>query len=263
MLAAPNPHGRPNTDVVRPVASGIDLVGRRRGKWTVDFGLMSEEEAALYEMPFEHVKEHVRPVRLRNRRRGYAKRWWIDAEPRPGMRRALDGLDHVIATPELSKHRIFVWVEAATLCNQQTLVFARDDNYFFGVLQSRAHELWARGTGTQLREATSGFRYTPTTCFETFPFPQPTAEQEKAIAVAAKELNELRETWLNPEGLVGEKELKKRTLTNLYNERPTWLTNAHRSLDQAVLAAYGWPDDIDDATLLKNLLHLNLQREPA
>ena len=69
---------------------------------------------------------------------------------------------------------------------------------FFGVLHSRLHEIWALAQGTQLREKESGFRYTPTTCFETFPFPQPRPEQEAAIAAAAKELNELRERWLNP-----------------------------------------------------------------
>ena len=105
--------------------------------------------------------------------------------------------------------------------------------------------MWALATGTQLREAESGFRYTPTTCFETFPFPQPTPQQEAAIAAAAEELNRLREGWLNPapvDGLaLSETELKKRTLTNLYNQRPTWLANAHATLDAAVFDAYGWP----------------------
>jgi type II restriction/modification system DNA methylase subunit YeeA len=264
MLAAPNPHGRPNADVVRPVASGVDLVQRPRGKWTIDFAMMSLEEAALYEMPFEHVKKHVLPVRRRNRRRAYAERWWIYAEPRPGMRRALTGLARFVVTPELSKHRSFVWVEPPTLCNQQTLVFARDDDYFFGVLHSRVHRAWALALGTQLE---SRPRYTPTTCFETFPFPEPTPQQEAAIAAAAEELNRRREGWLNPApvgGLqVSETELKKRTLTNLYNERPTWLSNAHATLDAAVFDAYGWPDQIDDSEILARLLELNLQREPA
>ena len=66
------------------------------------------------------------------------------------------------------------------------------------MLHSRFHEVWALAQGTQLREKESGFRYTPTTCFETFPFPRPTPAQEAAIAAAAKELNELRERWLNP-----------------------------------------------------------------
>jgi hypothetical protein len=113
-------------------------------------------------------------------------------------------------------------------------------------------------------------RYTPTTCFETFPLPwppghEPTADPRvQAIAEAARVLNELREGWLNPPPVDGlplpEAELKKRTLTNLYNERPTWLANAHRALDEAVFAAYGWPPTLIDEEILEKLLALNLER---
>ena len=171
MLAAPlNVNGRSNTDVVRPVASAIDLVQGSRGKWTIDFGLMSLEEAALYEIPFEYLKKHVYPIRSQNRRRADAEKWWQYAEARPGMRRALNGLTRFIATPEVSKYRIFVWMPSEVLCNQQTLVFARADDYFLGVLHSRIHEVWALRMGTSLEDRP---RYTPTTTFETFPFPWP------------------------------------------------------------------------------------------
>jgi len=134
--------------------------------------------------------------------------------------------------------------------------------------------------GTQLRDAESGFRYTSTTTFETFPFPWPPGQEPKndprviAIAEAARELVKLRENWLNAlltpgpsprgeEGSLSEAELKKRTLTNLYNERPTWLDNTHRKLDEAVFAAYGWPGDLSDDEILARLLALNLQRAGA
>ena len=70
---------------------------------------------------------------------------------------------------------------------------------------------------------------------------------------------EKRDRWLSPEGAT-EKELKKRTLTNLYNARPTWLDLAHRHLDEAVLDAYGWPHDLSDEEILEHLLALNLER---
>jgi hypothetical protein len=178
------------------------------------------------------------------------------------MRQALRQLPRFIATPATAKHRLFVWVPGGTIPDHALVVFARDDDYTFGVLHSRVHELWARGTGTQLREVESGFRYTPTTCFETFPFPQPTDEQRASIAVAAADLDRLREGWLNPPGL-SDAELHARTLTHLYNERPTWLANAHAILNAAVLAAYGWPPDLPDNEVLARLLELNLSREPA
>jgi type II restriction/modification system DNA methylase subunit YeeA len=137
-------------------------------------------------------------------------------------------------------------------------------------------------------------RYTPTTTFETFPFPGgltpniPAKNYENdpravAIAKAAKHLDELRNAWLNPPDLIDivpevvpgypdrilpkdEKaavELKKRTLTNLYNARPQWLADAHRDLDAAVAAAYGWPADISEEDALAKLLALNLARAGA
>jgi hypothetical protein len=79
-----------------------------------------------------------------------------------------------------------------------------------------------------------------------------------AIGAAARRLTELRDRWLNPPD-TSEAELKKRTLTSLYNARPTWLDNAHTALDRAVLDAYGWPHDLTD-DLLARQLALNAAR---
>ena len=86
-----------------------------------------------------------------------------------------------------------------------------------------------------------------------------------AIAAAAVELNRRRENWLNPVNADGSPalnaaELRRRTLTSLYNQRPTWLDNAHSVLDAAVADAYGWPPDLGDAEALERLLALNLGR---
>lgn len=229
----------------------------------IDFGVeMTEAEAALYEAPFEYVLAHVRSGRATNNRPSYAQKWWIHTEPRPALRRAIAALDRYIATVRHSKHRIFAWMPAGTVPDSALIAIARDDDYTFGVLHSRPHELWARATGTQVREVESGFRYTPTTCFETFPFPDPTPEQRERVREASRRLVELRDGWINPPGLAPV-DLAKRTLTNLYNQRPTWLANAHADLDTAVIAAYGWPAELSDTETLERLLELNLGRAGA
>ena len=255
LLASPNPDGRNNADVVRPWVNGLDMTRRPRGMWIIDFGVeMPETEAALYEAPFECARARVRPAREASRTTEHD--WWIHERPGHSMRTALFGLSRYIATPVLTKFRLFAWLPAGTLADHQVVAIARDDDYTFGVLHSRVHEAWALAQGTQLETRP---RYTPTTCFETFPFPRTTDAQREAIAEAALDLDRLRNGWLSPPGL-SDADLAKRTLTNLYNARPTWLAQAHERLDAAVLAAYGWPTDTAGEDLLARLLALNLAR---
>ena len=260
-----NPHGKPNSEVVRPWINGMDITRRSREMWIIDFGTeMSMEEAAQYELPFAYVDEHVRKVREKNHRSWYRKEWWLHYAPRPEMRAAIEKLERFIGTARVAKHRLFVWLQHPTIPDSQVIVFAKEDDYFLGVLHSSIHELWSLRMGTWLGKGNDP-RYTPTTTFETFPFPwQPGKEPTdsplvQAIATAAKELVEKRDKWLNPEGAT-ETELKKRTLTNLYNERPTWLDLAHKKLDEAVFNAYGWPHDLSEEEILERLLALNLER---
>ena len=170
---------------------------------------------------------------------------------------------------------------------------ARDDDTCFGILHSRLHEAWTLRLCTWLGVGNDP-RYTPSTTFETLPFPgdltpdRPAteyADDPRAVAIeeAARRLNELREAWLNPPDLVervlevvpgfpnrivpvnpkAAAILKRRTLTNLYNERPTWLDNAHRELDAAIAAAYGSPAEISEEDALSRLLALNHERAAA
>lgn len=278
-LALPlNPNGRPNSDVVRPWANGLDVTRRPRDMWIIDFGVdMSEQDAALYEAPFQYILEHAKPMRAKNRRKSYRERWWIHVEPRPAMRTALDGLPQYIVTPAVAKHRLFAWCPAVLLPDHQLFAFARADPFFFGVLQSRFHENWSLRKGTSLEDRP---RYTATTTFETFPMPHVTAAQRARVSASASRLDELRSHWLAPSAVSDDhravadsgrkrpanarKRTKKsaRTMTRLYNERPAWLAHAHTDLDRAVASAYGWPEDVGDDDALARLLQLNLRREP-
>ena len=175
------------------------------------------------------------------------------------------------------------------------MVTARDDDTTFGILHSRFHELWALRLGTALEDRP---RYTPSTIFETFPFPDSLSPDRPAVSYAedvraqaitraAEALVAARDRWLNPAELVQRVPevvpgfpdrivpkdeaaaaiLRTRTLTKLYNTRNkpegAWLDAFHRALDAAVAAAYGWPDDIADDEVLARLLALNHAREPA
>jgi type II restriction/modification system DNA methylase subunit YeeA len=263
-------------------------------RWIIDFGTdTSERQAALYEKPFKFVFEHVRPTRLHLRRQWHRTKWWLHGDPRPALRRAIARSARFIGTPLVSKHRVFVWLPNQKIPENTVIVIARDDDVSFGILHSRFHEAWTLRLCTWLGVGNDP-RYTPSTTFETFPFPdgltpnRPAAEyvddtRAIAIAVAAHRLDELRNNWLNPPDLIriepevvpgypdrilprdaaAEKILKSRTLTNLYNERPAWLANAHRDLDVAVAAAYGWPADLAEDEVLARLLALNLERAAA
>lgn len=266
LLDAASPFGENYCDVVRPSVNAKQVMQRTPHTWVIDFGEESSaEKASLYEAPFEYLKKTVYVERKNRREKRQRDFWWLHARPSPKYRRMLRNLKRYIATPAVSKYRVYLWLDNKVLIDHAMIAFGRQDDYFLGVLQSRAHDLWARRASTQLREAESGTRYTPRSAFETFAFPWPPGGEPtddprvKAIAEAAKELVEKRDAWLNPPGTT-ELECKGRTMTNLYNKRPSWLGDAHRKLDEAVFAAYGWPLTLSDAEILQRLLALNHER---
>jgi len=208
-------------------------------------------------------------------------KWWLHKCPRPKLRSKTRSHARVLVTVRVATHRFFAWVPAVVLPDSRLFVFSRSDDYWMGLLSSSVHALWAlakappHGLGNDPT-------YSATTCFDTFALPwAPGSEPNRnplhaAISTAAKQLHEMRERWLNPPEWIQsiaaaidaqdkfedvpaearplirqsaimaaaakDPNLKKRTLTNLYNERPTWLRLAHRKLDEAVLAAYAAVD---------------------
>jgi hypothetical protein len=302
LLAAPsNPNGEPNAAILKPYWNGDDLTGRPRDRWLLDFPLgLAESQAAAFEAAFEHLKHaryspgDARDVRTLPEARATVRdthareRWWEPYWPRPEMRARIRTLPRYIVTPETAQYRLFVWLAMPTLPDKNLIVIARDDDTTFGILHSRAHELWSLRLGTSLEDRP---RYTSTTTFATYPFPDGLTPKIAAadyaadpraqrIGAAAKRLNELRDNWLNPSELVDRvpevvpgypdrlmpknaaaaADHKKRTLTNLYNANPAWLQHAHRELDEAVAAAYGWEWPLADEEILKRLFELNQKR---
>ena len=220
LLTLPNPHGKPNADVLKPIFNGSDITRRWSGQWVIDFGLMDRREAELYEGPFQHVFEFVKPIRANNREAVRVEKWWRFGRPRPELRAKLQGLSRYLITPETAKHRFFVWFPIGAAPEHSLIVFPRQDDMTFGVLSSRFHTTWALAKGGTLEDRP---RYNSTMTFETFPFPAgltpadtagpvealedgvvlPSVAPERrqvalAIAQAAHQLNTHRENWLNP-----------------------------------------------------------------
>ena len=288
-----NPNGRSNNDVVRPWSNGLDITRRPRDMWIIDFGIdMSESSASLYEQPFEHVMRFVKPLREKGRREVRKKYWWRHGETVPALRERISPLSRYIVTPRVAKYRLFVWLDKSVLPDSRLYAFAFDNDAIFGILHSRIHEVWSLAT-CSMHGVGNDPTYNAKSCFETFPFPSgfeftlcnsvPSVVKDfDSIAQAAQLLNELRSNWLNPsewvesvpEVVAGypdrivaksghEADLKKRTLTNLYNARPAWLDNIHKELDAAVADAYGWDDytpDMPDEEILGRLFKLNQDR---
>lgn len=290
-----NVNGQPNSDVLRPYWNGDDFVGRPRDMWTIDLppGL-SEASASAYASPFDHLSTtpdedgKLLPALRAALGTNDRHRWWEPWRQRRGMRSRIAELSRYIVTPETAQYRAFRWLSLPTLPDKNLIVIPREDDLMFGLLESRFHRLWASRRGSDLQDRP---RYTHTTTLAGFPFPegmQPSVPVSlalartaaPAIATAARLLNEYRENWINPPNLVrrvpevvpgypdrivpkdaaAEAMLRTRTLTNLYNERPAWLDNAHKALDAAVAAAYGWPADLTDEEILARLFSLNQQR---
>lgn len=293
-----NPNGLPNSRVLRRIINGNNILKRQPERYVIDFSeFRTKEEAALFEPVYSWLEQAYTSYEQNSKRRIVRRKdWWLHRRSGAALRDAVSGLSRFIVTPRVGKHRIFIWLDSNALADSATFIVARDDDTTFGILHSRFHEVWSLRMGTSLEDRP---RYTPSTTFETFPFPEGLtpnipatdyADDPRAIkiAAAAARLNELRENWLNPADLVrrvpevvpgypdrilpiddaAAKVLKKRTLTNLYNARPAWLDHAHAALDDAVAEAYGWGDGwragkLSDDEILSRLFLLNQQRAKA
>jgi hypothetical protein len=296
MAEPANPNGRTNAEVLKPYWNGDDVAGRQRDMWFIDLPLgLSKSEAALFASPFRHIAvtpdeggKLIQDLRNASGSTSETYPWWQPWRPRPEMRSRIEKLRRYLVTPETAQYRLFVWLSYPVLPDKNLIVIPREDDLMFGLLQSRFHSAWALRKGSDLQDRP---RYTHTTTFATFPFPEGMAPMDSvaaarklpaaaAIETAAKRLDQLRNGYLYPADLIvrraesvpgfpdrllpkGEeaaRALAARTLTALYNERPDWLVEAHRQLDAAVATAYGWPADISEDEALARMLELNLAR---
>lgn len=258
---------------IRPYRNGRDLTGRPRNVMVIDlFGLPIERVRNEYPEVFQWLWDRVKPERDHNNRPSYRLNWWIHGEPRREFRPALEGLTRYIATIETSKHRFFVFLDQSVLPDNMLVNIASDDAWILGVLSSRIHVAWALAAGGRLGVGNDP-RYNKTRCFEPFPFPVCSDEQNERIRSIAESLDahRKRQQELHPtlgmtdmynvlEKLRSGDPLSDRERTDHERGLVSVLKRIHDELDQTVAEAYGWPADLPAEDILFRLVDLNVER---
>ena len=247
-----------NRDVLKLSCSADDLTDRVNGypsRWIIDFNDMDLEDASDYKLPFEHIKNTVKPERDNNRDAKAKQYWWKFLRSRPAMRKALDGSSCYFIVPRHSKWFIFLPAKINWLPADSTTVVASDDFYVLGILTSNIHRLWVKAQSSTLKGDT---RYTNTTCFETFPFPQYNC---KGSSRPTEIIQKIRDKTLELyQYRTQQMEKKQWGITQLYNEYfnepASKLYQLHQQLDKLVMQAYNFKPDDD---ILSKLLELNLE----
>lgn len=242
-------------DVVRPYVVGEDLatqVDQGPSRWIIDFGELGLEFASKYPRALRIVRERVKPQRDRVSMDSRRLNWWLFGANASGMRTTISALSRYATVGRVGKRMLMAWQPAIVCPSDLVGVFAFNDDYSMGILLSRAHDAWAWEQSSTLK---GDLRYTPTTVFATFPWPDPvTDDQRQAVATAASTLY-ARRSELCREHNMG--------LTALYNLMDdggfTDLAALHKKLDIAVAAAYGWPASVaqNPTELVARLTTLN------
>ncbi len=208
------------------------------------------EAAADYPDMLLIVESRVRPYRERLGQtaidRTHKARWWLFANDRPELQRAIDGLGRALVISEVGQHMAFAFVQCRMVFSHTLKIFPFDTYAAFCALQSRPHEIWARFFGSSMKD---DLRYTPSDCFETFPFPEDW-ETHPVLEEAGKAYYEFRAALMveNDEGLT--KTYNRFHDPEERNPRILELRRLHSAMDRTVLDAFGWTDIPTDCEFL-------------
>jgi hypothetical protein len=255
--------------VVKPYRKGKDLTGRGGDSYIIDFGVMTEREARQFPVPFDIVRNRVKPDRDTNPREGRRRKWWLLGEPNPVLRLALMGLPRYIGTTYTSKHRFFAFLDSTIIPDLGVVAIALDDAFALGVLSSSIHEVWARAAGGKLEDKG---RYNKRWCFDPFPFPIPPDATRIMVIGCVERILRHRAMALAA---------TTATMTDLYNivgllraavplsvAQRQWyegaacgvLRDLHDELDALVAEAYGWAWPEPRPIVLERLVALHDHR---
>ncbi|SMC00580.1 RNA-binding region, partial [Hymenobacter roseosalivarius DSM 11622] len=193
---------------IKPYRNGKDITSRPRGVFVIDlFGLTDTDVLSQYPAVYQHLIQTVKPERDENKDPARRRNWWLFARSNEQLRGAISGLSRYIATVQTAKHRLFVFLEGDILPDDKLIAIGLDDAYCLGVLSSRLHVVYALAAGGRMGVGNDPV-YDKSRCFDPFPFPAATPEQQAHIRELAEQLDahRKRQQALHP-GL---------TLTDLY-----------------------------------------------
>lgn len=259
---------------IRSYRHGKDLTGRQRGLMVIDLeGLEAAQVRDLYPLVYQHVLEHVKPVREQNNEPYRKLNWWKFGRKHTDLRSSLAALPRYIATVETAKHRVFQFLDGGILSDNKIVCIALDDAADLAVLHSSVHAAWYLANsgmlGVYAREAV----YVKSRCFDPFPFPDAPAHIRDRLRAAGEELDALRKRVLedNPDvtltGLYNvleklkagealtpkEADVKRRCLVLILQE-------LHETIDRLTTDAYGWKHGLKGDEIIERLVALNLDR---
>ena len=207
------------------------------------------------------VDERVKPERMKVNRKVRRERWWQFGDRQPALSAAIDGTDRVLVISSVGQYAAFASLKSRMIYSHALIVFPLSTRSSFCALQSRPHELWARFFGSSMKD---DLRYTPSDCFETFPFPDDW-ENHPTLEATGKAYYEFRAVLMvrNDEGMT-------KTYNRFHDPHENdsgiaELRELHAAMDRAVFDAYGWTDiptncdflldyEIDEATWGRNFL---------
>ena len=215
-------------------------------RYVINFREMSEDEAREFPELMKIVEEKVKPERDKSKRNVYRTRWWQYAEKQTALFKAIAPLERVLVISRVGQHGSFTFLPSNIVFSEGLVVFADQRNSFFCILQSRIHEIWARFLGSSMKD---DLRYTPSVCFETFPFPE-NWETNPTLETIGKEYYEYRAALMvrNNQGLTDT--YNRFHDPDEYDPEIIKLRELHTAMDKAVLDAYGWLDIPTDCDFL-------------
>lgn len=228
-----------------PYISGIDVNNSpsfESNRYTIYFHDWALGTAENYPELLQIVREKVKPIRDKVKREKRRKNWWLFADIAVGLHQVLDKFDRVFTRSVVSEYHMIALVPTKQIFSMANVIFAYNDFYHFSLLQSWIHEVWLRRQASTMR---TDIRYTPTDCFQTFPFPQKTLERNrKTSEQEGRVFYEYRQSFMQ------QRQLGLTKTYNLFNN-PTsrdkdilQMRLLQTRMDQSILACYGW-DDID------------------